>query len=644
MNTLDLILNNTSFTLGWTLLHTLWQGALVLIMLYLIQSFIPVSKSYARYLVGCSALMILLLISTGTFISLSPSAKTITNTDIPTEYTLLPINPEPASNISVHTFLNSTINFISQNMNWFITIWAVGVMLFSLRFLGGLIYLRFLTQRVIEVSDHWKNRMKSLAIQAGVYRTVQLVESIHIHKPIVIGFVKPMILLPVGLLTGMPTIQIEAILLHELSHIRRHDFLINIIQTLIEIILFFNPFVWIISGFIRKEREHCCDDYVISRGSNPLQYVKALAMLEEISISTPALAMALGKNKFQVFNRVKRIMEKSVNQQNNRVRPLAVVVLVLTGLICTSWLMPETKNEEIRKDELSEIASASIFTLSSDTTAKEQKVKSKKGDSGEETKSARYSRKIVTTYDEEGNPHEEIVESYEGDEELRPLFSAPTVPSVPALPSIPLVPSFPSMPSIPSFSFRGFPGDSIPGFYNFSPEDEARWEAFGEEMEARFENFGRDHEEFGRMMEAWADDFDSNFGFRFDGFEGDLEKSMELLEDRLRHLQDSEHVRDLLDHGLKDMEENLKRLDERMKEHQGDWSKLESRMRDFENEMSEQLIKDGYLKKGERIESMNWGDNSLTVNGIKIKEKDIAKYEEISKKHFNESRGGYLRN
>ncbi len=641
MKTLDFVSSNITFTLGWTLLHTLWQGALILIAIYLIQLFIPVRKSYARYLVSCSALMILLLGSIATFISLgSPSNPAAA----PTEFPLLLNNPQSANNISVDTFLNISVSFISQNMNWFIILWATGVLLLSLRFLGGLIYLRYLTQKTFEVGDYWENRIKLLATQVGVHRIVHLVESIRVSKPIVIGFIKPVILLPAGLLTGMPTIQIEAILLHELSHIRRHDFLINIIQTLIEIILFFNPFVWIISGLIRKEREHCCDDCVIAYGSTPIDYAKALAMLEEISISTPPLAMALGKNKFQVFNRVKRIMEKSVNQQNNRVRPLAVVVLVLTGLICASWLMPESQNEEIKKDELGEIASASIFTLSSDTTAKERKAKPQKKDLEEETKSASYSRKIVTTYDEEGNPHEEIVENYEGDEELRPLFSTPSVPSVPSFPSIPSVPSIPSMPSFPSFSYHGFPGDSIPGFYNFSHEDEERWEAFGKEMEARFENFGRDHEEFGRMMEAWADDFDSNFGFHFDGFEGDLEKSMELLEDRLRHLQDNEHFRDLMDHGLKDMEENLKRLDERMKERGGEWSKLESRMRDFENEMSEQLIKDGYINKGERIESMNWSDNSLTVNGVKIKEKDIAKYEEISKKHFNERRGGYLRN
>src|SRR5690606_8513761 len=100
----------------------------------------------------------------------------------------------------------------------------------------------------------------------------------------------------------------------------RHDYIINLFQSLLETIFFFNPFVWMISSAIRREREFCCDDEVVRRNGSPLTYAKALAQLEEIRHSKPVFALSLAENKNQLLNRIKRIMEKSAKNYSGRER------------------------------------------------------------------------------------------------------------------------------------------------------------------------------------------------------------------------------------------------------------------------------------------------------------------------------------
>src|SRR5690606_28076308 len=124
-----------------------------------------------------------------------------------------------------------------------------------------------------------------------------------------------MIILPISIFTGLTPDQIDSILLHELIHIRRKDYLINIIQMMMETVFFFNPFVWMLSSIIRREREYCCDDDVIQYSCDARNYAEALTRLEAIHLHTPTFALAAATDKYQLLNRIKRFMEKSVNAQ-----------------------------------------------------------------------------------------------------------------------------------------------------------------------------------------------------------------------------------------------------------------------------------------------------------------------------------------
>lgn len=632
MNALNFISYATKIALGWTLLHTLWQGALLLIALRLIQWVAPTLKSSVKYLLNCSALALLLVISFGTFLYLYDETGHLSIQSLTSQHFYYTFNFSAAT---ASSYWNEFVQQINFQIPWIITAWLIGVLIFSMRFTIGLLYIRFLKSDAIAVNAFWNSQLILLSHRIGIKKWIALVESVHIDKPIVVGYLKPMILLPIGLLSGLPYDQIEAILLHELSHIKRYDYLINLIQSIIEIVLFFNPFVWIISKMIREEREHCCDDAVLCSGSTRITYAMALAQLEvRRSQHTPDLALALNKNKYHVLKRIKRIMETSVKNNEGKSRPLAIITIVITALICASWLGIE-RNSEMDHDLVQKSGNGIIAA----DTIKDNN-KSKEKDKNKKETSATYSRQSITTYDEDGTPHEEVIEKFEGDEELRPMMADPgsyssAIPSIPAIPALPSIPAIPAIPAIPFDYNYTYDGDTIPGNHFFSDEDREKWEEFGKEMAKRFEHFGEENEEFGELMEQWADEFGHKFSFQFNE---NFQDQMDRLHEKLGELHNNKEFKEKLDLGLKDMEQQLKRLEETLQEHKKEFRHIEADMQKYEAEMQEQLVKDGYLKKGEKLNSLNWEDGKLTVNGTKIKDKDISKYEAIKEKHFKHNR------
>jgi predicted nucleic acid-binding Zn-ribbon protein len=157
-----------------------------------------------------------------------------------------------------------------------------------------------------------------------------LYESSKISLPLVIGFLKPVVLLPVGLVTNLSQKQIEAILAHELAHIKRNDFIINVLQNIVEIIFFFHPALWWLSNKIREERENCCDDVAIELIGEKIHLVKALANVESYR-QNPALAMAFGKKRFTLLERVQRILGIEANQ--NKTQESLFFVMVFVGIV-----------------------------------------------------------------------------------------------------------------------------------------------------------------------------------------------------------------------------------------------------------------------------------------------------------------------
>jgi beta-lactamase regulating signal transducer with metallopeptidase domain len=179
------------------------------------------------------------------------------------------------------------------------------------------------------------------ATHLGIKKKVQVWLSSAVDTPSVMGWTKPVILLPLSILTQLDTNQVEAILLHELAHIKRNDFLLNLLQSLAEAILFFNPFVKLLGKAIRQERENCCDDWVMNFRYNGHDYATALLLLEQQRRQQPAFALAATGSKNNLLQRVKRLFATTAQVQATPLQKLSLAILSTAAVILMLCLLPQ---------------------------------------------------------------------------------------------------------------------------------------------------------------------------------------------------------------------------------------------------------------------------------------------------------------
>jgi len=606
MNTIaDLFMGAWSYAFGWTLVHSLWQSVIIFLLVRVCLRLIPVAKSSRRYAIASSGLFLLLAVSVSTFSYLmSQGSGTVPTGAIVHEK----IASDTDAGIEGSGVLNSVsaiASAIQQNMHWILSGWMAGFLIFAVRLTGGLLYTHRLRSTAVPLENEWSTYIYSAGRKVGINRLVSLAESAMIATPMVIGYLRPVVLVPVGIFTGLSTGQLETIFLHELAHIKRHDQLINFMQTVIETVLFFNPFAWSLSGLIRREREYCCDDLVILQHGSARTYAEALVQLAETRFSSQVLALSLAENKNQLLNRIRRIMEKSVKPYSGKGRIVLPAVLLIAGLFCISWL-------GIQGDD----GHKSDFLLAEQDTIPTQE------------NSAQYSRKSINTLDEDGQPHEEIIEEFRGDEDLRPLLEK-GIPSIPDIPSRVLPPGF----AAPGFPRLPMAFDTIPPPLNFN--DFEAWEEFSKNFEERFtmdfENlsFFRDHDPI-KFMEELENRF---------GIEGWKDQSTPFhFNLPPETFQQFENFPDA--ESFKALEQNLQRLEEFHWEHLRNFEReFESdRMRHmgrFQDVLRQQLIEDGYLAEDESIQTLEWDHEIFKVNGKQIKPEDEAKYRDVNNKYLN---------
>jgi len=227
-----------------------------------------------------------------------------------------------------YDYLNSRSSLVV--LIWFLVVWIKYV-----RFAGGLYHIYGLKRRqLLPAGRYWEEKVAELADALGIKNKVVLLQSGLAKVPITLGHLKPLILVPVGLLTNLSASEVEAILLHELSHIKRKDYMVNILQNILEIIFFFNPAVLWLSALIKAERENCCDDMVISKTSDKATYIQALLSCQEYNSTNYDLAMGLSGKKTSLIGRVKRIVSNN-NQTLNVMEKGFLTFSIVTALLIT---------------------------------------------------------------------------------------------------------------------------------------------------------------------------------------------------------------------------------------------------------------------------------------------------------------------
>jgi GWxTD domain-containing protein len=321
--------------LGWTLVHSLWEGAIVAAMLAAVLWTVDSRSSRLRYGLSTGALALLPLAFAFTFTVLA-SGQNPVRTAVRQAVPLYMGAPAPVS-----PWLPSAA---ADPLAWLAPLWLAGVLVCYGRSLAGWVVVERLRRHgVCAAPSEWQERLRALAAQLKLSRSVMLLESCRTEMPVVVGVLRPAILAPLGLLTGLPAGQVEAILLHELAHVRRFDYAVNLAQTLIEGLLFYHPAVWWISRVVRTERENCCDDAVMALRPDARVYTAALARLETNRSSAAEAALAAGGGS--IVTRIRRLLEPPAPRHPAAAPVLGMLLTIVTlaGLAAWAQQVPRTE-------------------------------------------------------------------------------------------------------------------------------------------------------------------------------------------------------------------------------------------------------------------------------------------------------------
>ena len=341
---------------GWTLVHFVWQATFIALLASFLRRCLYRASARVRYLTLCVMLIAMAASPVVTFsrlppitaamtqsermMTVAPQASSRSEVDDPlnvpgADFDVKPVgdaaigfdplldprvqSPKVGSNTSAKkaSWSEECRQILEPFLPWLVAGWITGVLFLSLRLLiGWRLVQRLRRQAIRSVGGGWQERLKVLADRLCVRLPVTLFESELVEVPTVIGWLQPTILLPVSFMTGLTIEQVESVLAHELAHVRRHDYLVNLIQTSVEVLLFYHPAVWWLSKNIREERELCCDDIAVTVCGSRMVYATALATIEEFrsSNSRHSSELAMASDGGSLLYRIRRLALPKPNE------------------------------------------------------------------------------------------------------------------------------------------------------------------------------------------------------------------------------------------------------------------------------------------------------------------------------------------
>lgn len=356
---------------GWGIIHSVWQFGILALLLKGILKLVPTKKSVLKYSLSLGTLIIGLLLFVSTVflewqmistMELSNSTVLSESIEQGIDEPYFPIEGTETrhAELTSTTTLSQISSIINSYSKWIVIFWMIGMLLFTIRFFNAYFFLNNLKKIGVEWNEKYQAKVDLLKHQLGITKPVKFLLSHIAEQPMTFGFFKPVILVPFSLVSQLSPEQLEVILLHELSHIKRNDYLINIFQSMMEIIFFYHPAVWWISGQVRKVREEVCDDKVIASGKDPFLYAQTLLNTKKhiFNNSKTRLAMnATNSNPNHFTQRIYRIMGKETQLESYTPasRPLMALIIVLCVFIlsaCTSLAIGEKKVVSVSADKM----------------------------------------------------------------------------------------------------------------------------------------------------------------------------------------------------------------------------------------------------------------------------------------------------
>jgi beta-lactamase regulating signal transducer with metallopeptidase domain len=314
--------------LGWSLVHFVWQGTAIAALAA--AAFAVCRRTQLRYIVGVAALVLMLAAPAATFffyLQQHENIAQLSNLSAVVPHVAATLQESGASEPSHPTSLRNSLDALP----WLVEAWLLGVALLSLRSVGGFLLLErerrrqssVVKEQVLEICYVLQERL-------AINRAIEFCECAWLQAPAVVGWFRPVVFLPVSVLTGLSEEQLQAVIAHELAHIRRLDAFVNVFQVCVETLLFYHPAVWWLNKRIRAEREHCCDETAVTVCGNAVEYARALALMEEWR-SAPVFAMAA--NRGPLTERIVRVLGLKTSGTGMRTVGIAGSVLCLTAAL-----------------------------------------------------------------------------------------------------------------------------------------------------------------------------------------------------------------------------------------------------------------------------------------------------------------------
>lgn len=366
-----MLLHNLSEVVAVSILHSLWQCLLIYFVLRILLAGLFGFNANTKYHITNAGLLLSAVCFLYTLFNQASNYSWQLTSQAAN------FNHLPLWLTIKHTVASSNNRYeltIARYLPYITTTYAIGLLFNSLRLLTGWLQIQQLKQQS-QTDYALQQTVNRLCAVLKLNKTVTLLCSDKISVPCITGYLKPLILMPLSLVNYLSVQEVESILLHELAHAKRNDYLINLLQQVISVVLFFNPFVYLMSRIANRERENSCDDMVVHFTGKPLIYAQALLKIEQNSVQQWQLALAAtGKNKFHLLNRIERIMKTKKPTANIKQVLLAFTILAFS-LSCIAWLNPSIAEGRlsVKKVKLDLAAVIADTILTKKTTKAESK-------------------------------------------------------------------------------------------------------------------------------------------------------------------------------------------------------------------------------------------------------------------------------
>lgn len=657
--------------LGWTFVHSLWQIAVIGLLLFVIMRLIPGRSAHTRYTVATMSVWMIVITAISTFILMLPE-QTISSE---INGTIVMLKSGATASVTDKLAL-----WLEANMPMMLTIWFGGVLILMMRLLFSLVWVGHM-RTTASVSEELQASMDAI-IQRLKFNIKPLIgESIHVESPVTIGHLKPMILFPIGIINRLSPAEVEAVLTHELAHIVRRDYLSNLIQSFIETLFYYHPVTWWISRVVRTERENRADDLAVSWCGDRVAYAKALMTVQQMQISyRPVLAIGFASRKGAMLARIQRILHIPYKNHNQMEK---TVLLSLCSLCFLAFTLKgdevkeqQTRNEHPFYNLLSSfetsndsIPSKGTYHIHKKTDDQDIRLEVEDGDirkleiDGQQIEPSAY------------ESYSEMIDELFGDVNDAPygqgyhfnLGELPPMPPIPAMPyghgmdHLPAMPPMPPMPPMDAIEMERFYADAP--HITFWGDDQMRElkiysDSMGEMISkiiilngdstvllapgAHYEYSIGDMDAFRANMENWQKEWQENWKQHEGEWKEHGEewrKQLQLRDEELKNLR-IESIEGI------NMEEINKMRDELLmeREHlsQGDWARAYSdkfaeshggdpgaprvyAYRSQRNNFADALAEDGLIEAGEEA-LIQLTPDKLKINGKKMDDETHRKY------------------